>query len=139
MRPPGMKNSIAETVLESPILQNADYLQAWDIVYKKKIPAPAVSIDWNTPLQKRSNQILKRLIDIISSIGLLIVFSLILPIIALFIKLDTKGPVFFLQKRNKKNGGVFTCLKFRTMIVNDEADTQPAYENDQRVTRAGKF
>lgn len=139
MHPPGMKNSTAKTVLESAVLQNADYVQAWDKVYKKKKPAPEVSIDWNTPLQKRSNQIIKRLVDIFSSIGLLVVFSWMLPIISLWIKLDSKGPVLFLQKRNNKNGGVFTCLKFRTMIVNDEADTLPAYENDQRVTRVGKF
>jgi putative colanic acid biosynthesis UDP-glucose lipid carrier transferase len=139
MHPPGMKNSTAETVLETSTLQNADYVQTWDIVYKKKKPAPAVSIELNTPLHKRSNQIIKRFVDIVSSILLLMIFSWLLPIIAVLIKLDSKGPVFFLQKRNKKNGGVFTCLKFRTMIVNDEADILPAYENDQRVTQFGKL
>ena len=139
MHTPGMKNSSAEIIVEPSTLQNADYVRPWHIVFKKKKPASAVPLDWSTPLQKRSNQIIKRLVDIFSSIGLLIVFSWLLPIIAILIKLDSKGPVFFLQKRNNKNGGVFTCLKFRTMVVNDEADTLPAYENDQRVTKVGKF
>ncbi|MGZ5190521.1 MAG: sugar transferase [Flavisolibacter sp.] len=133
-----MKNSTAETVLESSALQNADYVQAWNIVYKKNIITRAASSELKTPLQKRSNQIIKRLVDIISSIVLLLVFSWLLPIISVLIKLDSKGPVFFLQKRNNKNGGVFTCLKFRTMVVNDQADTLPAYENDLRVTKFGK-
>ncbi|MFS8083118.1 MAG: sugar transferase, partial [Ginsengibacter sp.] len=43
------------------------------------------------------------------------------------------------QKRNKKNGRIFTCIKFRTMIVNEEADLKQAVENDSRITRIGKF
>ena len=61
------------------------------------------------------------------------------PLIALLIKLDSKGPVFFRQKRIGKNGMFFRCLKFRTMIQNDEADERPADENDERITRVGKF
>ena len=45
----------------------------------------------------------------------------------------------FRQKRHGKNGRVFTCLKFRTMRVNDDADTQPARENDPRITPLGRF
>lgn len=134
-----MKNSTPNVVFESLILQNADYIQSWENLNKKKKSAPEVSIEWNTPLQKRSNQVIKRMIDIVSSIVLLCVFSWLLPIISLLIKFDSKGSVLFLQKRNNKNGGVFTCLKFRTMVVNDEADILPAYENDLRITRIGRY
>ena len=59
--------------------------------------------------------------------------------IGLLIKLDSKGPVFFKQKRIGMNGVPFFCLKLRTMIVNREADESPARENDYRITRLGLF
>lgn len=67
------------------------------------------------------------------------VMSWLLPLLALFIKLDSNGPVFFLQKRVGQNGKLFTCIKFRTMIRNDEADERQAEEDDERVTKAGQI
>jgi len=94
----------------------------------------------NSPLERTLNFILKRGFDILlSSILILFLLSWLIPIIAILIKLDSPGPVFFLQKRNKKNGGVFTCIKFRSMILNKEADKLPAFENDNRITAFGKF
>jgi len=65
--------------------------------------------------------------------------SWVLPLIALAIKLSSKGPVFFYQKRLGKNGRPFRCIKFRTMIQNPEADERPAEENDERITSLGKI
>lgn len=65
--------------------------------------------------------------------------SWLLPVVALFIILDSKGPVFFIQKRVGKNGRLFPCIKFRTMIQNDEADERPAEKNDERITMVGKI
>jgi len=79
--------------------------------------------------------------DIIGSIiGLIIAFPII-SLIAVFIKLDSKGPVFFRQKRIGKNGEFFMAYKFRTMIPNAER-IGLKYEvavNDPRITRIGKF
>jgi putative colanic acid biosysnthesis UDP-glucose lipid carrier transferase len=61
------------------------------------------------------------------------------PVIAILIKAGSKGPVFFFQKRSGKNNKVFTCIKFRTMVINAEADHLPAIENDCRITRTGLF
>lgn len=58
---------------------------------------------------------------------------------ALLIKTGSRGPVFFRQKRVGKNGKLFSCLKFRTMYVNEHADEIPALENDERITRTGRF
>ena len=81
----------------------------------------------------------KRGFDIFfSSLVVLLVMSWLIPLIALFIKLDTRGPVFFRQKRIGRNGQSFMCIKFRTMIQNKEADERPAEEDDERITRAGK-
>jgi putative colanic acid biosynthesis UDP-glucose lipid carrier transferase len=135
---PGMKNSTAHTVLETAALQNADRIKTGLILYKKEV-APILSLELTSPLEKPLNLFVKRGIDLFcSAFMILFFFSWLLPIIAILIKLDSKGPVFFLQKRNKKNGGMFTCIKFRTMIVNHEADILPAYENDIRITKLGR-
>jgi putative colanic acid biosynthesis UDP-glucose lipid carrier transferase len=61
------------------------------------------------------------------------------PIIAILIKLESRGPVFFIQKRVGRGGRSFFCYKFRTMVVNSEANTAQAGENDIRITRVGSF
>ncbi len=83
---------------------------------------------------------LKRTMDISAALIFILVFmSWILPIVALLIKLSSKGPVFFVQKRTGHKGREFDCLKFRTMIVNAEADTQQAVKGDRRITPIGRF
>jgi putative colanic acid biosysnthesis UDP-glucose lipid carrier transferase len=93
----------------------------------------------DSPLEKKYNLLLKRGVDILLS-SFLIVFLLswLIPVIAILIKLDSPGPVFFLQKRNKKNGLPFICIKFRSMIVNKKADKLASYENDNRITKLGR-
>jgi len=82
----------------------------------------------------------KRIVDVsLSLVILLLVFSWLFPIIAILIKLDSRGPVFFKQKRVGFLGKIFSCYKFRTMYVNDAADTRRASKNDPRVTRIGHF
>ena len=53
--------------------------------------------------------------------------------------MDSKGPVFFLQKRNKRGGKKFTCIKFRSMVENDDADNLQASADDDRITKFGRF
>jgi len=92
------------------------------------------------PLEGRMNRYIKRGIDILfAAVVIVAVLSWLIPLLAILIKLDSRGPVFFLQKRNKKNGELFTCIKFRSMKVNPDADTLPAKKNDRRITRIGKF
>jgi putative colanic acid biosysnthesis UDP-glucose lipid carrier transferase len=82
----------------------------------------------------------KRGFDIVfSSLVILLLLSWLLPLAALLIKLDSRGPVFFRQRRIGRNAVPFYCLKFRTMVPNEEADEQPAKENDNRITRVGKW
>ncbi len=65
--------------------------------------------------------------------------SWLTPILALIIKLESKGPVFFIQKRNGLNYKEFNCYKFRSMYVNDRADLELVSKNDVRITKVGKF
>ena len=82
----------------------------------------------------------KRGFDILfSSLVILLVMSWLTPLVALCIKLNSKGPVFFKQKRIGKNGVPFYCMKFRTMRQNEEADERPAEEEDERITGVGKI
>lgn len=87
-----------------------------------------------------SNFLMKRTFDIFFSVIILVlVCSWVFPIIAILIKTTSKGPVFFLQKRYGFHEEVFNCLKFRTMVVNDESTTKTTSVNDSRITKVGKF
>ncbi|MBP3453513.1 MAG: sugar transferase [Clostridia bacterium] len=87
------------------------------------------------------NLFLKRLFDIVSSGLLALVLTPLWIIVAIWIKLDSKGPVFFKQGRRTKDGRVFNMLKFRSMVVNAEYMGTGLfnYENDPRVTKVGRF
>lgn len=92
------------------------------------------------PLDGALNKAAKRAMDlVIASIVIVLVLSWLVPLLAICIKLGSAGPVFFLQRRNKRNGEIFTCIKFRSMVVNKEADILPAAENDPRITKLGRF
>jgi putative colanic acid biosynthesis UDP-glucose lipid carrier transferase len=99
------------------------------------------SVDLRAYISQRQSYLLgKRIADVaISVLVLVFVLSWLFPILFLLIKLDSKGPVFFVQKRVGFLGRSFPCLKFRTMHVNPEADTRQATESDPRITRMGSF
>jgi len=92
------------------------------------------------PLDVFESQVFKRMFDIVFSF-LVITFllSFLIPILALLIKLNSKGPVFFVQKRTGINNKTFKCLKFRSMKVNNESDEKQATEGDKRITALGNF
>lgn len=83
----------------------------------------------------------KRLMDIVLSSIALIVFIPIFLIISFLIKLDSKGPVFFIQERRTKDGKVFKMYKFRSMCVGAEKIGTGLFnfKNDTRITRVGSF
>ncbi len=92
------------------------------------------------PLDNYFNFILKRTFDILFSVVILVgICSWLFPIIAILIKTTSKGPVFFVQKRYGFHEEVFNCLKFRTMVINDDSATKVTVENDSRITKFGKF
>lgn len=92
------------------------------------------------PLDYYSNAIIKRIFDFTFSLLVLIfIVSWLFPIIALLIKLDSKGSVFFIQKRYGFHDEVFECIKFRTMVENNESTTKTTSQNDSRITKIGRF
>lgn len=83
---------------------------------------------------------IKRFIDVVlGGILALITLPVIMPIVAIIIRLDTPGPVFFIQKRTGLNRKTFLCIKFRTMRVNKDSDRLQVQPGDKRITRSGYF
>ena len=82
---------------------------------------------------------IKRLIDIILSACGIIVLAIPMLLIALAVKLDSKGPVFYRQERVTQYGKTFRIHKFRTMVQNADKGSQVTVNNDSRITRVGKL
>ena len=88
----------------------------------------------------RTRDILKRMSDILAASTLLLLTLPMLPVLALLIKLDSRGPAIYSQTRAGLHGKPFTMYKFRSMRVDAEADgAQWAADNDPRITRLGKI
>ena len=99
----------------------------------------SVMTTYTSPLEEPLNRLLKRLLDIVFSIISLIFTALLLPFIALTIKRQSPGPVFFRQLRTGIDGREFHCYKFRSMHVNTDADRLQATKDDPRKFRFGDF
>jgi len=92
------------------------------------------------PLDSAFARGLKRAFDIVFSFCVIVfIFSWLFPLLALMVKLSSKGPVFFKQVRLGKDNEEFVCWKFRSMRMNKEADSKQATKNDPRVTKVGAF
>ena len=91
------------------------------------------------PLDQIDNRFKKRLFDVVfSSLVIVLILSWLTPILALLIKMESKGPVFYRQKRSGRDNIDFWCLKFRSMRVNSE-EAKQATKGDPRITRVGAF
>lgn len=92
-------------------------------------------------MNRRVALALKRIFDILASSVTLILLSPLIGLIALAIKLDDSGPVLYVQNRVRKDGDIFRCYKFRTMVVNAENKglKLEVIKDDPRMTRVGRF
>ena len=100
---------------------------------------PVISLR-NILLDDTLNKVIKRGFDILFSVVVILgLLSWLTIILAIFIKWESKGPLFFIQKRNGLNYKEFNCYKFRSMELNDEADVNQVSKNDIRVTTVGQF
>ena len=89
---------------------------------------------------RKEQKIVKRIFDVVASIIALIVLSPLFLIVALAIKLSSKGPVLYKQQRVMKGGKLFKILKFRTMVADADSIGPPlTQKDDPRITRLGKF
>lgn len=94
----------------------------------------------NISVDEPINRIVKRGFDILfSSLVIIFVLSWLTPLVALLIKLESKGPVFFKQKRSGVGYHEFHCFKFRSMTPNKDANKQQATKGDARITKVGRI
>lgn len=113
----------------------------------RKIPVEYIDPDWvlevlqGRPVFNHLQLGVKRLLDLAIGLVGLVVFTLALPFLALIIRLDSAGPVFYRQVRSGRAGKPFSVYKLRTMSVNAEKDGRArwAEKNDPRVTRVGHY
>ena len=98
-----------------------------------------VQTTYTSPLEDPLNRIFKRLMDIFLSVLFLIPTALLMPVIALIVKRQSPGPLFFRQLRTGLDGHDFYCYKFRSMHVNSDADRLQATKDDPRKFPFGDF
>ena len=89
--------------------------------------------------KKRFGLFFKRMFDIIVSFIMLLILSPVFIILAIAIKIDSRGPVFYRQLRVTQYGKKFRIFKFRTMVQNADKGSQVTVNNDSRITRVGKL
>ena len=114
-------------------------------IYSKKLDftyygyLPILSLR-NIPIDEPINQFIKRSFDILFSLFVIVgVLSWLTPLLGIIIKFESKGPIFFKQKRNGLDYKEFYCYKFRSMKPNPEAHLHQIKKGDPRVTKVGKF
>jgi len=92
------------------------------------------------PLEDMHHRFKKRLFDVVfSSLVIVFILSWMYPLIAIFIKMQSKGPVLFKQQRSGRNDETFWCFKFRSMRINDSCNELQASRYDDRITPIGRF
>lgn len=126
--------------LEPHLYTHAEYEQSREML-DTMIKDGVVLWDRAAYRDKRIQLLIKRLFDIVVSLMGLAVLAIPFVLIALAIKLDSKGPVFFKQERVGKDGRKFICWKFRTMVegaINQGLGVTVA-QDDPRITRVGRF
>lgn len=112
-----------------------------------KIPISAIDHQWllqNPKVQRaggRFYRIVKRILDVVMASCFLVIAAPLLLLIAVVVKLDSKGPALFAQERLGVHKKPFRCYKFRTMVENAESESGPVWAtgNDPRITRVGRI
>lgn len=159
------RDRISELVITSTRLLSGETFQAVMDAYERgiavvpmtllyehvsgRVPVEHMSDDWAIVLLIRQNsggvldlyRFLKRGMDIVLSLVGLVAFAILLPLLALVIRLDSRGGIFYTQERVGCNGRVFRIYKLRSMVDDAEAETGAVFtqKNDPRVTRVGRF
>ncbi len=114
-------------------------LISWDKL-PEELKIEEVKQYYNALKKKRFALFFKRVFDIIVSFTMLAILLPFFVILAIAIKIDSKGPVFYRQERVTQYGRKFRIFKFRTMVQNaDKIGTQVTVKGDARITRVGKF
>ncbi len=113
-------------------------LRKWNDL-PKEMQIPEVREYYDMLSKKKFQLVLKRIFDVVASFSLLAVLSPLFLILAIAIKLDSKGPIFYRQTRVTQYGEQFRIFKFRSMITDADKGSLLTVGGDSRITRTGKF
>jgi len=133
-------------LVEECLTRGVRLVSAGSIVetYMGRVPLDIIDVHWylelpDSDVWRRPYAVARRLFDLLLAFSIGIPFTILLPFLALAIKLDSPGPVFLVQRRIGENGREFNLDKLRTMTVDAEAGgAQFASRGDRRVTRVGR-
>lgn len=121
------------------VIPDFDYLMHRKVTFRILNGLPVISFR-REPLSSLYNRFRKRLLELFLTLCLFVLFFWwLFPLIMILIKLDSRGPIFFKQKRTGRNNVSFDCYKFRSMVQNNNADTKQASRGDDRITRVGNI
>ena len=98
-------------------------------------------LSFNRPPMSMTDRFFKRTFDLVGSVALLVLFAPVFLVLAILVKLTSRGPVFYSQVRLGANGRLFKCYKFRSMRLGAEEESGPVWakENDERTTPLGRW
>lgn len=121
------------------VVPNLSYFFSKPVIVDYIRDLPILSLR-SEPLEDVGNRLKKRVLDVVVSLLVCIfILSWLIPILGLLILIESRGPIFFSQKRTGKNNQEFNCLKFRSMKPNKDSDSKQATKGDMRITKIGKF
>jgi lipopolysaccharide/colanic/teichoic acid biosynthesis glycosyltransferase len=134
-------------VVEECLTHGVRIVSASDLVerYMGRVPIESVDVHWylslpDSDVWKRPYAVARRIFDLLASTVVSLPFLVLLPLIALLIRMDSQGPVFLIQRRIGERGREFDLVKLRTMNVDAESGgAQYASKRDPRVTGVGRF
>jgi len=134
-----LMNFAEENLIKMRLIADFNWVTFRDLELERFGEIPIMKVH-TSPLDEWDKQLIKRTFDIVFSLIVIVgLLSWLLPLLAIYIKLDSKGPAFFRQRRTGRDNKIFWCYKLRTMYLNDESDTLQARPNDERITKIGKF
>lgn len=113
-------------------------LRKWENL-PTEMQIPEVKEYYDLLSQKKFHLVLKRVFDVVVSFLLIVILSPVFAVLAVAIKLDSKGPVFYRQTRVTRYGEQFRIFKFRSMVTNADKGSLLTVGGDSRITKTGKI
>ena len=113
-------------------------LRKWDKL-PTEMQIPEVKEYYDILQKRKASLVLKRIFDIVVSSVLLVLLSPVFAVLAIAIKLDSKGPVFYRQTRVTRYGEEFRIFKFRSMVTDADKGSLLTVGGDSRITKTGRF